>query len=323
MSSASTDSQNRPKTSIELVTDASTLPESLKQAFAEAGLRLSSVHLAGRKPQPLKLDSGTGIILALVVDDLPEPWLDTLLETAPAPVLFLDWDGTTGEPVVQALKHKLAEQAENRRKRREENRAGETTLRTDPLVAAQAAMPTTWLLAASIGGPEALRSFLGRLPGDLPACLILAQHIGREFQEQLVRQLDAACPLPVRLLESGALHRPGQVLVVPSDCQLRLDGQGRFLLKHAQQRFTPCIDQIAAGLLPQLGPALGMIVFSGMSNDGVAGSHAVHVAGGPVWVQTPETCVVASMVEGTMATTETGLAGTPEELADMLVSVYH
>ena len=298
---------------IELVTDVTVLPDALKTVFQKAGIRLAGLHRCGKSKAELELHSGLPV-LVLIQNNLPETVMEQLLELE-QPVWFVDWDGASIEPVVKTLQNKLQPQPVT----------ASPAIEVDSKSAAynETAMPSTWLLAASIGGPEALRSFLSRLPGDLPACLILVQHIGREFQQQLVQQLDQASPLPVKLMTEGMRHAPQQVLVVPSDRQVRLDDEGRFRLKPGNQRFTPCIDQVVSGLLPQLGDELGMIVFSGMSNDGVAGSHAVHIAGGPVWVQTPETCVVASMVEGTMNKTETGLAGSPDELADMLVSVYH
>ncbi len=314
MNSARTDRSSRCTAVIELVTDTAVLPDALKTVFQRSGIRLAGVHRCRKHGSALQLKSKQPV-LVLMQDDLPDAVMEQLLSLQ-QPVWFVDWDGESVQPVVKTLIHKLQPQPSVEQT---------VTVSEDPVSADynETAMPTTWLLAASIGGPEAMRNFLSRLPGDLPACLILAQHIGREFQNQLVQQLDQASPLPVRLMAEGMRHAPQQVLVVPSDQQIRLDDEGRFRLKPGKHRFTPCIDQVVSGLLPQLGNELGMIVFSGMSSDGVAGSHAVHVAGGPVWVQTPETCVVASMVEGTMRKTETGLAGSPDELADMLVSVYH
>ncbi len=309
MSRARTEDPPQSKQALIVVTDAGHVPARLKHALQQAGFRLHSVYPAGSTPPE---PSPAACILALVQDELSDPWLDWLLRQQAQPALFLDWDGESVESVVRAVQRKL--------NREPEDRESTGTSRKRPLPGM--AMPSAWILAASIGGPEALRNFLARLPGDLPTCLILAQHIGEDFQAQLVRQLNMAGPLPVMLLEDGMAHRPGQVLVVPSRAQVRLDAGGRFHLKHSSSRFTPCIDQVVSGLLPVLGDRMGMIVFSGMSSDGVAGSHALHVAGGPVWVQTPETCVVASMVEGTMSKTETGLAGSPEELAEMLASVY-
>ncbi len=318
MSNASTEVRHSGKTVVEVVTDSWYVPAGLKSAFRDAGMSLLKVHHPGNRVPALNLVSDQAWVLVLVKDELPADWLDTLLLTDETRVLFLDWDGYSTHSVVAALESKLQQKIALPEESRTVAADGD-----GPLAPPQTAMPSTWLLAASIGGPEAMRGFLSRLPGDLPASLILAQHIGREFQDQLIRQLNQASALEVKLMEEGDRNESGRVLVVPSNRQIRLDEQGCFRLKAAGFRFTPCIDQVVAGLLPRLGAALGMIVFSGMSNDGVAGSHAVHVAGGPVWVQTPESCVVASMVEGTMNKTETGLAGSPEELADMLVSVYN
>lgn len=42
-----------------------------------------------------------------------------------------------------------------------------------------------WLLAASLGGPEAVKAFMDALPGGLPVGFVYAQHIEASFESAL------------------------------------------------------------------------------------------------------------------------------------------
>lgn len=159
-----------------------------------------------------------------------------------------------------------------------------------------------WLLGASIGGPEAVRSFLAELSPECPAALLLAQHIGQEFVDSLAEQLNQVSALPVSLARSGMTLLPGQVLVTPVGQMMSFDAAGRVVLTDypTPPQYSPCIDDVIAGLLERYGSRLHGIIFSGMASDGVAGASAIRESGGQLWVQDPESCVVASMVEGAM-----------------------
>lgn len=181
-----------------------------------------------------------------------------------------------------------------------------------------------WVLAASIGGPEALRSFFTRLPPDLPVAFILAQHMGAEFQPLLTNQLNAISDCTVYQAETGRALLPGDVVVVPVDKMAIYDQDLKCQLEPitGEQCYSPCIDNLLEGLVANLGSKINLIVFSGMASDGIRGSQKVSEAGGAVWTQSPDSCVVSSMVEGATAVSEVGFEGEPEDLAQTLADLY-
>ena len=177
-----------------------------------------------------------------------------------------------------------------------------------------------WVLAASIGGPEAMRSFLGELMPDTPFCIVLAQHIGIEFIELMAQQLDQASRLTVRTAIDGERFRPGKVYVVPPNKSFRLSQDDRIILGDArdQQSYSPDINQIIMDAVDRFGHRVNVIVFSGMASDAIEGCARVREAGGEVWVQTPETCVVSSMVDGALRQGPVGVQADPIHLAHRL-----
>ncbi len=177
-----------------------------------------------------------------------------------------------------------------------------------------------WILGASIGGPEALRSFLSELDAGCSAALVLAQHIGAEFVLTLSEQLQQVSALPVKMAEDGMQILPGQVIVVPVGKRISVNDSCAIELSDYQElpQYSPSIDDAIAGLLERFGSRLHGIIFSGMASDGVAGAAAIRESGGQLWVQSPQSCVVSSMVEGTLRDGPVQRSETPEQLAHHL-----
>ena len=177
-----------------------------------------------------------------------------------------------------------------------------------------------WVLGASIGGPEAVRSFLTALDADCRVALLLAQHIGGDFVDTMCRQLASVSPLPARRAQHGDRIEPGQLLVVPVDERFGIDDNGRVALSPftAPPAFSPCIDDVLRTTVDHFGARANAIIFSGMASDGVAGAGYLAQAGGQLWVQDPASCVVSSMVDGALATQQVTECGEPEFLARKL-----
>jgi two-component system chemotaxis response regulator CheB/chemosensory pili system protein ChpB (putative protein-glutamate methylesterase) len=191
----------------------------------------------------------------------------------------------------------------------------------DPGVQA-AKVRRVWVLGASIGGPEAVREFLGALPRDYPALFLLAQHLGEEFVDMMARQLAQATPLTVRMPTHGERVGHGEVVIVPIAQRLRVDAQGVVVLQRDEgdAEFKPSIDRVLRDAADRFGAGAGAIVFSGMSSDALEGCRYLTSRGGVVYAQRPDTCVVSSMVDGVC---EAGLAsflGSPRELAEKLLA---
>lgn len=181
-----------------------------------------------------------------------------------------------------------------------------------------------WILAASIGGPEAVRTFLSELPGHVPAAFILAQHMGGDFLQQLCDQLSECSDFEVKVASDGDKPKTGKVLVAPVGRAMSVDEKGSVRLgpESEDSIYKPCIDQILDDWSSLYHSSISAIVFSGMANDGIKGSRLLAERGGRLWAQSPESCVVSSMAEGALASGYTSFQGDPQELAHQLMRVY-
>jgi chemosensory pili system protein ChpB (putative protein-glutamate methylesterase) len=177
-----------------------------------------------------------------------------------------------------------------------------------------------WVLAASMGGPDAVKRFLDALDMHLPIAMVYAQHIEKAFDKQLTNTVGRNQHYRLRLAQGEHQLLAGEVTVVPVDRQLRFLEHGRIVATREpwQGFYQPAIDQVIAELARQYRDRLGVIVFSGMCEDGAIGCRVAKACGATVWAQSPESCVSANMPEAAIQTGCVSKQGTPEQLAQAL-----
>jgi chemosensory pili system protein ChpB (putative protein-glutamate methylesterase) len=175
-----------------------------------------------------------------------------------------------------------------------------------------------YVLGASIGGPEAVKTFLSKLKPGISAAFVLAQHMGAEFLELMAGQLSKSSALPVKLAQEGVLLRESEVVVVPVNKRFMIDAAGNveFQENFDESPYSPSIDQVMSDMSDRFGNRCVGIIFSGMASDAIEGSKVIASRGGKVWVQDPATCVISSMIDGAQAAGVVSYVGAPEQLAD-------
>lgn len=208
----------------------------------------------------------------------------------------------------------------------------ETPVAAAPASVAQAApvedaggIPRVIVLGASIGGPDALRSFLGALPAGFPALFLLVQHLENGFFSRLAQQLQKASALKVRVADDDAgPAAAGEVIVIPSNARYGIDREGVISRSDYAEapRYKPCIDDTFRAAADAFGADTLAIIFSGMAGDAVEGASYVTARGGEVWGQDPQSCVVSSMIDGANARGVLEFIGSPCELAERCIARF-
>jgi two-component system chemotaxis response regulator CheB/chemosensory pili system protein ChpB (putative protein-glutamate methylesterase) len=180
-----------------------------------------------------------------------------------------------------------------------------------------------FVLGGSIGGPEAMKAFLARLPAGVPAAFVIAQHMGAEFLPMMASQLDAATALSVRCPKPGERLRHGEAIVAPSDQRLKIDAGGHVDLQPStgDSPYSPSIDQLVTDAIERFGDRATLILFSGMGNDALQGAQQLIAIGGQVWVQERSSCVVATMIDAVKTQGLVRFEGSPVQLADRVLEV--
>lgn len=202
----------------------------------------------------------------------------------------------------------------------------------EELVASAAAVPhvgaeapeAIWVLAASTGGPEAINDFLEALAPGLPIAMVYAQHIEAGFDRTLTDALERHRHYPSMLCRGEQYLRKGSLLVIPADQQIRFLPFYRALETRRgwEGRYQPAIDQVVGNLARLYQHRVGVIIFSGLCDDGALGCRVAQANGGEIWAQTPASCVSPDMPDAALATGVVSLQGTPQQLAQALNSRY-
>lgn len=136
-------------------------------------------------------------------------------------------------------------------------------------------------IGASAGGPAALVKVLSALPADLPAAIIIVQHVDAQFAPGLASWLNDVSKLPVRLAREGDLIEEGTVLVAGTNDHLTLRPGGllAYTVEPAGCSYRPSVNVFFESILRSWrGEALGVLL-TGMGRDGASGLKSLRTAG--------------------------------------------
>jgi chemosensory pili system protein ChpB (putative protein-glutamate methylesterase) len=166
----------------------------------------------------------------------------------------------------------------------------------------------------------ALARFFRALPPGLPLVLFVAQHISESFQDLLTEQLDRCSSWPVAMLGKEQVLEAGQVWMVPAECAIELDDRHRVMRSGRawDTAYQPDIDALLESVAAACGSRCGVILFSGLGEDGSHGCSAVSGRGGFVWTQSAESCTISNLPDAAGRSCPVEFSGTPEELAEQL-----
>jgi chemosensory pili system protein ChpB (putative protein-glutamate methylesterase) len=181
-----------------------------------------------------------------------------------------------------------------------------------------------WILAASLGGPAAVKEFLDSLPKGLPIAFVYAQHIDACFADALSKVLARHSFLNLRKAQHGDTLKAGEVLMAPVDKEMILNEQGNIIFKNTPWPgpYGPSIDQTMLNIAQHYGSRCNVILFSGMGNDGAIAAPILKKQGCKIWVQQSESCANSSMPDSVAETGASSFSGTPAQLATRLVETF-
>ena len=320
-----------PALRVVLVAEEGAQRDRLRALLAQHGLVTACEVSLGTLSQCNLDASGLDVILIDLVEEPDVVSLERLIEDSPAPILFSESSMAVGHAWGDKLVRKLYALAGRQPEvsgTRSSVTSQETLARPALKVVSEdvtrPAADTTRLcvLGASIGGPEALKQFLAALPAELPIAFLLAQHIGPGFDHRLAAQLDRVTALDVRLAMHGDLPRTGAVLVVPTGGRLDLGSDGAVSITDDDWSgpYNPTINDVMVAAARQYGKQSCAILFSGMGNDGARGAVAIRDAGGYVWAQDEDSCVISSIPDSARRVGAVSFSGPPAVLAERLMT---
>ena len=151
------------------------------------------------------------------------------------------------------------------------------------------------VLGSSAGGIEALSRVVADLPADLPAAVVIAQHLDPRRPSHLAEILERHTALPIRVIDEATPLEDGVIFVVPANRLVEVTDEGLRLRPARRGAIAPSIDLLFTSAAKTHGERVVAVVLTGTGSDGSAGAWNVKQAGGTVVVENPETAMFASM----------------------------
>jgi two-component system chemotaxis response regulator CheB len=177
------------------------------------------------------------------------------------------------------------------------------------------------VIASSTGGPNALGRLVPSLPGDIPACVLIVQHMPKGFTRSLAERLNQLSEIDVKEAQVGDLAGPGMALLAPGDYHMTIGMNGKIDLNQGPTEcgVRPSANATMEAVARVYGASTVGVVLTGMGSDGTRGATLIKKAGGSVIVQDEATCSVygmpASVVEAGKADRVLPLPKMAEEIA--------
>jgi len=180
-------------------------------------------------------------------------------------------------------------------------------------------------VAASTGGIPAFANFLSHLNPRISAPILLTQHLPDAFMEFYARQIATMTKRKVRVAEAGMAVERDHIYLAPGDAHLMVVANGlrreiALDRRPVENGCCPSADPMLASVAEAYGAGGVAVVLSGMGRDGANGAARLKAAGGKIFAQAPESCVIWGM-PGAVA--KAGLATAtlnPDAIALMLGS---
>lgn len=179
------------------------------------------------------------------------------------------------------------------------------------------------VVAASLGGLDALTRLLSALPGEFAVPIVVVQHLASDYRSYLADILNTRTPLRVQWAAHRERIAPGNAYIAPPDHHVTITEQHSLALSQQPkvQFARPSADVLfrsaaAAGKNRAIG-----VVLTGKGRDGAAGAQAIKQAGGRVIVEDWRTSKATGMPSATLATHAVDFVLPLDRIAAALVSL--
>ena len=186
----------------------------------------------------------------------------------------------------------------------------------------QSAFRNLIVIAASAGGIDALTQVLSRLPADLPAAIIVVQHLRDSRATHLPDHLNRLSPLRVCQAEHRMPVEPGVVYIAEPGKHLGIDK--RYLLLDTGKKVNymrPSADVLFTSAAQAFGPDVIGVILSGTGKDGALGCVAIKANGGITLAQDEKTARYFGMPKSAIDASAIDYVLPPDEIADKIIEL--
>lgn len=161
------------------------------------------------------------------------------------------------------------------------------------------------VIGISTGGPRTIFDVLPLLPAELPAAIILVQHMPPTFTSAFAQRINNRTKMPCLEADAGMPLEKGKIYVARGGfhCKLLRKSNQEILLRLATEprhMFMPSVDVTMESVVEQFkGDTVGVLM-TGMGWDGAASMVRINEQGGVTIAESRESAVVFGMPQEAM-----------------------
>ncbi len=181
----------------------------------------------------------------------------------------------------------------------------------------------TIAVASSAGGLAALTRLLSVLPAELPASLLVVQHLDPRHKSLMADILSRRTVLDVKQAEDGEPMEHGTVYIAPPDRHLLANGDRTLSLTQSElvHFVRPSADLLFESVAAAFREHAIAVVLTGSGKDGAMGVKAIKKMGGTVITQDEETSEFFSMPSAAISTGQVDFILPVDEIPQALVAL--
>lgn len=153
------------------------------------------------------------------------------------------------------------------------------------------------IIGCSTGGPGTLQQIIPHLPADLPAGILIVQHMPPVFTASLAKRLDEMSQVKVKEAKENDVILQGWAYIAPGDYHMTVKRKGIIGLNQDPpvHSVRPAADVTFLTAVPHYGKRILGVILTGMGFDGAKGIDEVKKAGGKSIAQDEATSIVYGM----------------------------
>ena len=156
------------------------------------------------------------------------------------------------------------------------------------------------VIGVSTGGPPVVQKILSAMPEDLPACILIAQHMPPAFTGPFAKRLDGVSKIKVTEASDGDRIIRGHAYVCPGGKHIGIRMKGplpevAITDEPIDALYKPTVNVLMGTAGKFMARRTLGVMLTGMGNDGIDGAKILKENGGCLIAQDEASCVVYGM----------------------------
>ena len=187
-------------------------------------------------------------------------------------------------------------------------------------------LKTLIAIGTSTGGPKALQEVLPYIPKNVPAAVVVVQHMPPGFTKSLAERLNTLCGLYVKEAEDDEVIQPGFAYIAPGDFHMKVLAASKDSLRIKLTKenpvggHRPAVNVMMNSVADTGFPDVIGVIMTGMGSDGSEGIVNIKNSNnGIIIAQDEKSCVVYGMPKSAVNTGVVDAIVPLKEIAGVIV----